>query len=90
MVDSSSIGVGAILSQFNKKGTEHPCVYASRVLTQAKASYSPCHLEASGLQRSIRHFRSYLIGKHFTISTDHKLLISMNKNSLPSPRPNLC
>jgi hypothetical protein len=42
-VDSSSIGIGAILSQLNNKGTEHPCAYASRVLTQAKASYSPCH-----------------------------------------------
>jgi hypothetical protein len=40
-VDSSSIGVGAILSQFNNKGIEHPCAYASRGLTQAETSYSP-------------------------------------------------
>jgi hypothetical protein len=78
-VDSSSIGVGAILSQFNNKGIEHPCAYASRVLTQAEASYSPCHLEASGLQWSTRHFRPYLIGRHFTIRTGHKPLVSMNK-----------
>jgi hypothetical protein len=78
-VDSSSIGVGAILSQFNNKGIEHPCAYASRVLTPSEASYSPCHLEASGLQWSTRHFWPYLIGRHFTIRTDHKPLISMNK-----------
>jgi hypothetical protein len=78
-VDSSSIGVGAILSQFNNKGIEHPCAYASRVLTQAETKYSPCHLEASGLQWSTRHFRPYLIGRHFTIRTDHKPLVSMNK-----------
>jgi hypothetical protein len=78
-VDSSSIGVGAILSQFNNKGIEHPCAYASRVLTQAKTKYSPCHLEASGLQWSTRHFRPYLIGRHFTIRTDHNPWVSMNK-----------
>jgi hypothetical protein len=78
-VDSSSIGVGTILSQFNNKGIEHPCAYASRVLTQAETSYSPCHLEASGLQWSTWHFRPYLIGRHFTIRTDHKPLVSMNK-----------
>jgi hypothetical protein len=78
-VDSSSIGVRAILSQFNNKGNEHPCTYASRVLTQAEASYSPCHLKASGLQWSTRHFRPYLIGRHFTTRTDHKPLVSMNK-----------
>jgi hypothetical protein len=78
-VDSSSIGVGAILSQFNNKGIEHPCAYGSRVLTHAKTNYSPCHLEASGLQWSTRHFRPYLIGRHFSIRRDHKPLVSMNK-----------
>jgi hypothetical protein len=34
-VDYSSIGVGAILSQFNNKEIKHPCAYASRVLTPA-------------------------------------------------------
>jgi hypothetical protein len=78
-VDSTSIGVGAILSQFHNKGIEHPCTYASPVLTQAETSYSPCHLEASGLQWSTRHFGPYLIGRHFTIRTDHKPLVSVNK-----------
>jgi hypothetical protein len=78
-VDSNSIGVGAILSQFNNKGIEHPCAHASRVLTQAETKYSPCHLKASGLQWSTRHFRPFLIGRHFTIRTDHKPLVSMNK-----------
>jgi hypothetical protein len=35
-VDSISIRVGAILSQFNNKRIEHPCAYASQVLTQAE------------------------------------------------------
>jgi hypothetical protein len=67
------------LSQFNNKGIEHPCAYGSQVLTQAKTNYSTCHLEASGLQWSTRHFRPYLIDRHFTIRTDHKPLVSMNK-----------
>jgi putative transposase len=67
------------LSQFNNKGIEHPCAYAIWVLTQADTNYSPCHLEASGLQWSTRHFRPYLIGRHFTIRTDHKPLVSLNK-----------
>jgi hypothetical protein len=49
------------------------------VLTPAERSYSPCHLEASCLQWSTQHFRPYLTGRHFTIRTDHKPLISINK-----------
>jgi hypothetical protein len=58
------------------------------VLTQAETKYSPCHLlEASGFQWSNRHFRPYLISRHFTIGTDHKPLVSMNKtNSLALDR----
>lgn len=78
-VDSSTTGVGAILSQLDERGVEHPCAYASRVLTDPETRYAPCHLEAAGILWAHRHFRPYLIGRHHTVRTDHKPLLSLNK-----------
>lgn len=78
-VDSSGLGVGSILSQVGRDGTERPCAYASRVLTPAEEKYAPSHLEAAGLLWSCKHFRPYLIGREFTIRTDHKPLLALNK-----------
>lgn len=78
-VDSSGIGVGSILSQIDDHNIERPCAYASRVLTPAEEKYAPSHLEAAGLLWSCKHFRPYLIGREFTIRTDHKPLLALNK-----------
>ena len=79
-VDSSLKGVGAILSQVHN-GIEHPCAYASRTLNSAEKNYAATHLEAMGILWSCRHFRPYLMGKHFTIRTDHKPLLALNSTN---------
>ena len=76
-VDSSQQGVGAILTQVHD-GQEHPCAYASRTLNDAERKLPPTHLEAVGLLWSVKHFHPYLIGKHFTLRTDHRPLLSLN------------
>ena len=80
-VDTSKEAIGAILSQKDSSGIEHPCAYASRTLTETESKYSPTHLESFGLLWGARHFRPYLAGKHFTIRTDHKPLTSLNRTS---------
>jgi hypothetical protein len=71
--------MGGILSQVGSDGVEHPCAYASKVLKDPETRYAPCHLEAAGVLWACRHFRPYLVGQHFTIRTDHKPLLSLNK-----------
>ena len=78
-VDASKTGLGAILSQVNEKGEEHPCAYASRILTDAEKKYAPFHLEHLAMLWGCRHFKAYLVGRHFTLRTDHKPLTALNK-----------
>lgn len=81
-VDASKKGLGAILSQKfteNGKTLEHPCAYASRTLNPAELKYTAFHLEAMGILWACKHFRPYLVGKHFTIRSDHKPLMALNK-----------
>ena len=77
--DASTSGLGAILSQRDINGIEHPCAYASRVLNTAERKLAPFHLEHLAMTWACRHFRPYLLGKHFTLRTDHKPLTALNK-----------
>ena len=77
--DASQVGLGAILSQLGQDGEEHPCAYASRVLSPAEQKWAPTHLEHLGMVWACRHFRPYLAGKHFLLRTDHKPLVSLNR-----------
>ena len=77
--DASTQGFGAILSQCNDQGIEHPCAYASKTIGQAEAKLAPFHLEHMAMVWACKHFKPYLSGRHFTLRTDHKPLLSLNK-----------
>lgn len=77
-VDASSTGLGAILSQIGPDGVERPNAYASRTLNQYETKYAPFHLEHLAMVWACRHFHPYLLGKHFTLRTDHRPLLSLN------------
>jgi len=78
-VDASTTkGLGALLSQ-SHDGVEHPCAYASRVLSTAEGNYSSYMLEMGAILFGVRHFRPYLLGKKFVIRTDHKPLTGLNR-----------
>ena len=76
-------GFGAVLSQI-KNGVEHPCAYASRTLNDTEKKWAPYHLEHLAMVWACRHFRPYISGKHFTLRTDHKPLVSLNKSQTAS------
>ena len=78
-VDASTTGLGAILSQRDGMKIESPCAYASRSLNDAERKYSPHHLESLGMVWACRHFKPYLAGREFTLRTDHKPLVSLNR-----------
>jgi hypothetical protein len=77
--DASGVGLGAILSQQNEFGKEHPCAYASRTLTEAEQKWAPTMLEHLAMVWGCRHFKPYLAGKHFRLRTDHQPLVSLNR-----------
>ena len=78
-VDASKEGLGAVLSQKKKNQVEYPVAYASRVLNDAEKKNASFHLEYLAMSWACKHFRPYLVGKRFTLRSDHKPLQTLNK-----------
>ncbi len=72
-------GLGAILTQQNKKGEHFVIAYASRKLQKHEKNYTPFLLEMQAAIWAMDHFSTYLIGRHFTLYTDHKPLEKLGK-----------
>ena len=72
--DASDVGLGAVLSQIDKSGNEHVVAYASKTLSPREKNYSTTEKEAFAIHFGTQHFRVYLLGRKFTISTDHSAL----------------
>ena len=71
-VDASNRGLGAILSQKDQEGEEHPTAYASRKL-------QPREKECLGIVWAAEQFRYYLYGRTFKLQTDHNPLVWLNQ-----------
>ncbi|OMH78852.1 Retrovirus-related Pol polyprotein from transposon [Zancudomyces culisetae] len=56
---------------------KRPISYASRITNVYEKNYSVTHLEGLAVIWSIKKFKYYLWGKHFTIRTDHKSLLQL-------------
>ena len=72
--DASDVGLGVVLSQFDKHSREHVVAYASKTLSPRETNYSTTEKEAFAIQFGTQHFRVYLVGCKFTIITDHNPL----------------
>ena len=82
--DWSQKGMGAVLSQIDKEGKEHPISYASRSCNPAEKNYGSCEGECLAVVWATQHFREYLFGTPFTLITDHeplKWLMQTNKTT---------
>ena len=75
--DSSSYGLGAVLTQQLPDGRWGPVAYVSRSLTPTERRYAQIEKEALALTWACTRFRDYLTGITFTLETDHKPLISL-------------
>ena len=74
IVDASPLGLGGILQNRDKDGTEHTVAYASRALSDVESRYSQTEREALAVVWACEHFHLYLLGTHFTVISDHKSL----------------
>lgn len=83
--DASNVAIAGILSQkFNS--ADLPIAFASRVLNHAERNYSTIEKELLAIVWSVKRFRPYLYGRHFTIQTDHRPLTWLHKTNSTSSR----
>jgi hypothetical protein len=69
-VDASMRAIGAVLSQQG-----HPILFVSRKLSDAETRYSNIEREALAVLWACNRLEQFLVGKTFTIETDHKPLV---------------
>ena len=70
--DASPLGPG----QVEEEG-RRPVAFASRILGDSEKNYAQNELELLGVVWVVEHFKHYLMGKHFTVETDHSALVNV-------------
>ena len=86
--ESSSYGLGAVLSQKSEDGTWHPVTNASRSLSSTEKRYAQVEKEVLASAWACNRFEDYLIGFKFLLETDHQppvaLLGTKSQDELPA------
>ena len=76
--DASKEGLGAILSQMQTHDEDGPkevvIAYASKGTKPSERNYGATQLELLAVVWATRHFHHYLVGRKFTLRTDHTSL----------------
>lgn len=76
--DASIQGIGAILKQTQQNGIEKPCAYFSKKLNDSQKKKKAIYLECLAIKEAVKYWQHWLIGKTFTVFSDHKPLEKMN------------
>ena len=78
--DSSDYSIGYILGQKDNEGREIVIHYGGCALRPAEINYPITHKEGLALVEGIKYYHIYLIGRKFTVFTDHQALKSLPRN----------
>lgn len=88
-VDTSSTGIGVVLSQRHKPSNKvFPCAYFSRKLSPAERNYGVGNRELLAMKAAMEEWRHWLKGAQlpFTVLTDHKNLEYLKSAKRLNPR----
>jgi len=83
--DASLTGVGAVLSQV-QNGQERVLGYASRTLQPPEQKYCTTRRELLAVVYGLKQYRQYVLGRPFTIRTDHSALTWLKRTPEPMPQ----
>lgn len=85
--DSSDLGTGSVLQQYDINGVLRPLEFYSKKWNAAEFNYSTPDKELYGLILALKHWYSILFGANeLIIYTDHKSLRDFSKTQLLKPR----
>ena len=82
--DASKKGFGAVILQDN-----NPVYYASHTLTSAEKNYQNLEWECMAAVWGMEKFHYFLDGKHFTLQTDQKPLVSIFQKHMIDVSPRI-
>ena len=82
--DASQRGLGACLVQEGK-----PIAFASKSLTDTETRYANIERELLAIVFACQRFNTYMLGRQFTVESDHKPLEMIHQKSLASAPPRL-
>lgn len=83
--DASDVAIGGVLSQI-QNGSERVIAYGSRSLNKSEKNYCITDKELLALRFFVEYFRQYLLGRQFTVRTDHQALVWLFKLKEPKGR----
>ena len=83
--DASDVGIGGVLFQM-VEGSKRIVAYMSRSLLERERRYSTPEKELLGVVEALRKWRVLLLGRAFTVRTDHHALQYLRHCRLLSPR----
>ena len=72
--DASGYDIGGVLSQM-QDGVERVIAYGSKMLNKAERNYCVTDKELLSLRYFVEYYRQYLLGRKFTVRTDHRALV---------------
>lgn len=76
--DASLLGVAGILKQIQEDGEKKPVAYFSKKLNESQKKKKAIYLECLAIKECVKYWQHRLMGKKFTVFSDHKPLENMN------------